>query len=156
MKIYIHKQRISRALRCYQRGIAVIWLILLLVPIMGFVILAVEGTRYIHGKSRIEDATEMAAFALILEDNVQSAPKMAQEYIRAYVRDIDDLKVVIERDVLPANPGLQASPRVRYTVTAQTMHQSWFHSDIIPSFPEKQTVKGSSQAIKSVSITKQE
>ncbi len=44
-----------------QKGVAAVWMGLLLVPIMGFTFWAVEGTRYVQESSRLRDSAEAAA-----------------------------------------------------------------------------------------------
>ncbi|MGF1726087.1 pilus assembly protein TadG-related protein [Photobacterium nomapromontoriensis] len=132
-----------------QQGVAVIWMVLLLVPIMGFGFWAVEGTRYIQEKSRLEDAAEAAALAVTMEDRSESSKKMAEAYMRAYVRDIDTVKLDVIRTFQEANPDKNIPEVIQYSVDAQTVHQSWFSSDVIPSFSKKQAIAGYSLAKKS-------
>ena len=68
-----------------QRGAAAVWMGLLLVPIMGSVFWAVEGTRYVQETNRLRDAAEAAALAVTIADGGENAAKaMAEKYIEYY------------------------------------------------------------------------
>jgi tight adherence protein G len=133
-----------------QKGVAAIWMAMLLVPIMGFTFFAVEGTRYVQESSRLNDASEAAALAMTIADNGQNnnvaANTMAQNYIKAYVRDIKNVNVSFIRSEPMDDDG---NPQfIQYVVNATTTHKSWFSSEFIPSFDETQDILGRATAKK--------
>ena len=62
-----------------QRGAAAIWMGLLLVPILGAVIWAVEGTRYVQETNRLRDAAEASALAVTIADGGENQAKLMTE-----------------------------------------------------------------------------
>lgn len=131
-----------------QSGVAAIWLGLSLVPIMGFTFWAVEGTRYVQESSRLRDATEAAALAVTIQDTENSSVEMSEQYVQAYVRDIDSLSVSTTRLFQEADEENGDLEFVQYTVDGLTSHKSWFSSHFIPSFGENQNIAGRSLARK--------
>ncbi|WP_051215817.1 TadE/TadG family type IV pilus assembly protein [Ferrimonas futtsuensis] len=136
-----------------QRGVAAIYLALLLAPMFGMVFLAVEGTRYIQKKNRLADATEAAAMAVSMANrNLPAADgetpdqyrrRLAQAYIHAYVRHIETIEQLqVERtdgeEVIVGQP----QEFIQYRVSATTQHDSWFSdgTGVIPSFNKQQKV----------------
>lgn len=132
----------------HQNGVAVIWMALLLIPIMGFTFWAIEGTRYIQESSRLRDATEVAALAVTIEDNEEYSSEMATHYIKSYVRDIKSSDLITLR--LHQDNALEVDNLdfIQYTVKAKTIHDSWFSNLLTPSFNEQQTLAGRSVARK--------
>ncbi|MGF1686544.1 pilus assembly protein [Photobacterium japonica] len=131
-----------------QQGVAAVWMALMLVPIMGFTFWAVEGTRYVQAHSRLQDATEAASLAVTMSDDEDHAKAMAEDYIRAYVRDIDGISVTVKRKHEEGNINHNVDEYIQYTVDATTRHRSWFSSTLIPSFAPKQSLAGESVAKK--------
>jgi tight adherence protein G len=129
-----------------QKGVAFIWLGMTLVPIMGFSFWAVEGTRYVQEHSRARDAAEAAAIAITVQDQSANAPDLALRYFKNYIRDIESSKV---ETVRYHHEESENDPEyIQYTVDVTTTHASWFKSQFIPSFDEKQKIKASSVARK--------
>lgn len=131
-----------------QQGVAAIWMSLVLVPVMGFTFWAVEGTRYVQEKSRLEDASEAAALAVTMTDHEAQAEQMASDYVSAYVRDIQGIRLRTVREFQKGTPENEFEEYVQYTVDATTTHQSWFASQVIPSFEKIQDLQGKSIAKK--------
>lgn len=131
-----------------QQGVAAVWMALMLIPIMGFSFWAIEGTRYVQAHSRLQDATEAAALAVTMADDEDHAKALAEDYVRAYVRDIDGISVQVKRKYEEGNVHQNIDEYIQYTVDATTRHRSWFSSTFIPSFAEKQSIVGESVAKK--------
>ncbi|KLV04173.1 hypothetical protein ABT56_16330 [Photobacterium aquae] len=131
-----------------QKGVAAIWFAMLLVPLMALIFLAIEGTRYIQEKSRLEDATEAAALAITIADNRSKAKSMAEDYVRAYVRDIDAINIKTVRTFQDSKPNIGQEEYVQYSVDARTWQHTWFTSSLIPSFSPEQDIAGHSLAKK--------
>lgn len=138
-------------LRKKQRGVAAIWLALVLVPVMGFTFLSVEGTRYIQTSSRLHDSLEAAAIAVTIadfRDDDTKTDELAQRYVNAYLRGIKNDDIVIT-SILDYQEWSEGTPEhIQYTVGATTSHKSWFASQLIPSFDETQKISGQSMAKK--------
>ena len=64
-----------------QKGVAAVWMGLLLVPIMGFTFWAVEGTRYVQETSRLRDSAEAAAMAVTIEDQAGSLIRQTMPWL---------------------------------------------------------------------------
>ena len=131
-----------------QKGVAAVWMGLLLVPIMGFTFWAVEGTRYVQETSRLRDSAEAAAMAVTIEDQAGSASTLAAKYVESYVRDIKSMNVSAQRYYQAADDRAGVLEYIQYTVNAKTTHDSWFASSFIPSFDEQQDLAGRSLARK--------
>ncbi|MGF1724416.1 TadE/TadG family type IV pilus assembly protein [Photobacterium nomapromontoriensis] len=132
----------------YEQGVAAIWMVMTLVPVMGFTFWAVEGTRYVQERSRLEDASEAAVLAVTMEDSPLEgkANVMAEDYVRAYVRDIEQVQVDVQRQYIEADPDENILEYVQYTVDATTTHESWFSNTLIPSFDHTEDIVGRSIA----------
>ncbi|MGR5362589.1 pilus assembly protein [Vibrio mediterranei] len=131
-----------------QKGVAAIWMGLMLVPIMGFTFWAVEGTRYVQETSRLRDAAEAAALAVTIEDQPTLANNLATKYIENYVRDIKSTALTAQRFHQAENQNAGVLEYIQYTVNAKTTHDSWFASSFIPSFGDQQDLAGRSLARK--------
>ncbi|WP_172380901.1 TadE/TadG family type IV pilus assembly protein [Vibrio sp. Vb339] len=131
-----------------QRGVAAIWMGLLLIPIMGMTFWAVEGTRYVQETSRLRDSAEAAAIAVTIEDQPAKADELATKYVEYYVRDIKSIDLSAHRYYQEQDKKESTSEYIQYTVDARTTHDSWFASSFIPSFEEQQHLKGRSLARK--------
>ncbi|MDA0109928.1 pilus assembly protein [Vibrio sp. La 4.2.2] len=131
-----------------QKGVAAIWMGLMLVPIMGFTFWAVEGTRYVQETSRLRDASEAAALAVTIEDQPTLANNLATKYIENYVRDIKSTALTAQRFHQAENQNAGVLEYIQYTVNAKTTHDSWFASSFIPSFGDQQDLAGRSLARK--------
>ena len=131
-----------------QKGVAAVWMGLLLVPIMGFTFWAVEGTRYVQETSRLRDSAEAAAMAVTIEDQAGSASTLAAKYVESYVRDIKSMNVSAQRYYQAADDRAGVLEYIQYTVNAKTTHDSWFASSFIPSFDKQQDLAGRSLARK--------
>lgn len=134
-----------------QRGAAAVWMGLLLVPIMGSVFWAVEGTRYVQETNRLRDAAEAAALAVTIADGGENAARaMAEKYIEYYVRDIQEQDVDITPKHQPWDRVNKVDEYIEYEVNAKTRHNSWFTSNFIPSFDQQEQLAGVSVARKFV------
>ncbi|MDN3699711.1 TadE/TadG family type IV pilus assembly protein [Vibrio artabrorum] len=131
-----------------QKGVAAVWMGLLLVPIMGVTFWAVEGTRYVQETSRLRDSAEAAALAVTIQDQPNTANSLAKKYVDNYVRDIKSKKLSAVRVHQAEDEGAGVLEYIQYTVNAQTTHDSWFVSSFIPSFEAQQTLAGRSLARK--------
>ncbi len=131
-----------------QKGVAAVWMGLLLVPIMGFTFWAVEGTRYVQETSRLRDAAEAAVLAVTIEDQPGTARKLATKYVESYVRDIKSSSLSAQRFYQAEDKNTGALEYIQYTVNARTTHDSWFTSSFIPSFGKQQDLAGRSLARK--------
>ncbi|HHC6585713.1 TPA: TadE/TadG family type IV pilus assembly protein [Vibrio parahaemolyticus] len=144
MRTQQHQYRSHRQ----QKGVAAIWMGLLLVPIMGFTFWAVEGTRYVQESSRLRDSAEAAAMAVTIEDRSDAARELAIMYVENYVRDIKSVHLSAQRFYQAEDEDTGALEYIQYTVNASTTHDSWFASNFIPSFDEQQKLAGRSLARK--------
>ncbi|WP_045408955.1 TadE/TadG family type IV pilus assembly protein [Vibrio jasicida] len=131
-----------------QKGVAAIWMGLLLVPIMGFTFWAVEGTRYVQESSRLRDSAEAAAMAVTIEDQPDAARELATKYVENYVRDIKSASLSAQRFHQAEDEGAGVLEYIQYTVNARTTHDSWFASSFVPSFNGQQDLAGRSLARK--------
>ena len=131
-----------------QKGVAAVWMSLLLVPIMGVTFWAVESTRYVQETSRLRDAAEAAAIAVTIEDQSANARELAIKYVENYVRDIKSTALSTQRFYQAENEDAGVLEYIQYTVNARTTHDSWFASHFIPSFGEQQDLAGSALARK--------
>ncbi|WP_330471598.1 TadE/TadG family type IV pilus assembly protein [Vibrio harveyi] len=131
-----------------QKGVAAVWMGLLLVPIMGFTFWAVEGTRYVQESSRLRDSAEAAAMAVTIEDQPGAARALATKYVENYVRDIKSTNLSAQRFYQAEDKDTGALEYIQYTVNARTTHDSWFASSFIPSFDKQQELAGRSLARK--------
>lgn len=131
-----------------QKGVAAVWMGLLLVPIMGFTFWAVEGTRYVQESSRLRDSAEAAAMAVTIEDQPGAARALATKYVENYVRDIKSTNLSVQRFYQAEDKDTGALEYIQYTVNARTTHDSWFASSFIPSFDKQQELAGRSLARK--------
>ena len=134
-----------------QRGAAAIWMGLLLVPILGAVIWAVEGTRYVQETNRLRDAAEASALAVTIADGGENQAKlMTEKYLEYYVRDIQaqDLKILPKHQ--PLDTVNDVREYIEYRVDAKTTHNSWFVTNFIPSFDQQEQLAGFSVARKYV------
>ncbi|EGR7950981.1 pilus assembly protein [Vibrio vulnificus] len=132
----------------HQQGVAVVWMGLLLVPIMGMTFWAIEGTRYVQETSRLRDSVEAAAIAVTIEDQPDLAPRLATKYVENYVRDIKSTNLSADRFHQVEGDGAGGLEYIQYTVNTKTEHDSWFTSSLIPSFEERQSLAGRSLARK--------
>ncbi|HDM8072426.1 TadE/TadG family type IV pilus assembly protein [Vibrio harveyi] len=131
-----------------QKGVAAVWMGLLLVPIMGVTFWAVEGTRYVQESSRLRDSAEAAAMAVTIEDQPGAARALATKYVENYVRDIKSTNLSAQRFYQAEDKDTGALEYIQYTVNARTTHDSWFASSFIPSFDKQQELAGRSLARK--------
>ncbi|MDW1889707.1 TadE/TadG family type IV pilus assembly protein [Vibrio sp. Vb1574] len=131
-----------------QKGVAAVWMGLLLVPIMGVTFWAVEGTRYVQESSRLRDSAEAAAMAVTIEDQPGSARDLATKYVENYVRDIKSINLSAQRFYQAEDMTTDILEYIQYTVNARTTHDSWFASSFIPSFDKQQELAGRSLARK--------
>ncbi|MEZ9246034.1 TadE/TadG family type IV pilus assembly protein [Vibrio lentus] len=138
------------SLRKKQQGVAVIWLALALVPVMGFTFLSVEGTRYIQTSARLNDSLEAAAIAVTIADyrDEGETNKLATDYVKAYVRGAKGIDITSEWEHQEWIEATETPEHIQYRVAASTTHQSWFASQFIPSFDETQVITGQSVAKK--------
>lgn len=131
-----------------QKGVAAVWMGLLLVPIMGVTFWAVEGTRYVQESSRLRDSAEAAAMAVTIEDQPGAARALATKYVENYVRDIKSTNLSAQRFYQAEDRDTGVLEYIQYTVNARTTHDSWFASSFIPSFDKQQELAGRSVARK--------
>jgi len=127
-----------------QQGTAAIYLVFLLIPLFGTIFLALEGTRYIQKQNRLADASEAAALAITMANrgNITNYEEtLSIKYVQSYVRKIQDTPVL---SVLMTEGedtiGSVIKPYVQYKVDANTAHQSWFSSLLIPSFSPVESI----------------
>lgn len=131
-----------------QAGVAAVWLGLSLIPILGITFFAVEGTRYITESSRLRDSAQAAALAITIDDKATSAQEMAELYVKDYVREIRSINVTTKRNYQAPTVENYNTERIGYDVDATTVYDSWFASNIVPSFEETQPLFGQAEAAK--------
>ncbi|MEZ9041879.1 MULTISPECIES: pilus assembly protein TadG-related protein [unclassified Vibrio] len=131
-----------------QRGIAAIWLGLTLIPLLGVSVFALEGTRYIQETSRLRDAAQAAALAITIDDKSNEADALATRYVDDYVRSIEHIDITTVRTYEEPTAANDDTEKIQYEVAAVTTHNSWFASNLIPSFDENQKLAGSALAAK--------
>lgn len=129
-----------------QRGAAAVSMTLSLLPLMGMVTLALDGSRYIQESGRIRDGMESASLALASANNQglsdEQAQAVAESYLQSYLRSsskADDTDPVVKVESrFPTQGGNQY---VEYYLTVETYHDSWFSSDLFASFADTVTMK---------------
>ncbi|BDR12602.1 pilus assembly protein [Vibrio sp. STUT-A11] len=131
-----------------QKGVAAIWFALSLVPVLGITFFAVEGTRYIHETSRLRDAAQSAALAITIDDKANQADALATKYIQDYVRDISHVDIQTVRTYQEPTEANDNTEKIQYSVQAVTTHNSWFASNLIPSFNAQEKLAGQAVAAK--------
>ncbi|WP_020193926.1 pilus assembly protein [Vibrio owensii] len=131
-----------------QKGIAAIWFALSLVPVFGMTFFAVEGTRYIQETSRLRDAAQTAALAITIDDKSNQADALATMYINDYVRDISHVDIQTVRTYEEPTEDNDNTEKIQYSVQAVTTHNSWFASNLIPSFETQEKLAGQAVAAK--------
>ncbi|MGF1747819.1 pilus assembly protein TadG [Vibrio cionasavignyae] len=127
-----------------QRGIAAVWMAFTLVPVLGVTFWAVEGTRYIQETNRLRDAAKAASIAETIEDKrdtyAADEQRISGAYIHDYVRNIQVSNVAVEWVHQPQTDT--QDEYIQYSVNATTTHNSWFSSDLIPSFDTTEDLNG--------------
>ena len=117
-----------RAFAPDQRGAFLIFFTITLPLLLGFVVLSVEGSRYVYDKARMSDALEQAAQALTVAAHMPPGDganiKLVKAYIRANAPDqgnSTDASAYIT-DVVPTREGKPAVWRV----SGKIQRESWF------------------------------
>lgn len=132
----------------HQKGVAAIWFAISLVPVLGITFFAVEGTRYIHETSRLRDAAQSAALAITIDDKANQADALATRYIQDYVRDISHVDITTLRTYQEPDEDAGVLEKIQYSVQVTTTHNSWFASNLIPSFKAQEKLAGQAVAAK--------
>lgn len=142
-----------------QIGVAAIYLVMLMAPMFGALVLAIEGTRYTQKKNRLADATEAAAMAVSTANRTLPAAngespehyrqRLAQAYINAYMRNLEKVEAIqVVRTDGEETIGEKSQEFIQYQVSATTSHHSWFGdtTGTIPSFDPQEKVSNRAMA----------
>ena len=110
-----------------QQGASVIMFLIMIPVLIGFMVLSIEGGRYLRTKSAVADATEVAALAISARAslNEQSNQQLAENYIQTLLPEARDISVSISRkecsEIDDCNPDWGGDSQHLFNTTCQPM-----------------------------------
>lgn len=117
-----------------QQGASLIMFLLMIPVLLGFMVLSIEGGRYLRTKSAVADATEAASLAISARASLSDTTNqtLAENYINALLPDAKDISVTVSRKECSEMIGEctpdwgKNSSFIQYNTSTSATFDSWF------------------------------
>ena len=116
-----------------QQGASLIMFLLMIPVLIGFMVLSIEGGRYLRTKSAVADAAEVATLAISARasQSEEGNQKLAESYIQTLLPEARDISVSVSKaecsELDDCNPEWgERAAFVQYNTSASATFDSWF------------------------------